>query len=58
MSGTALESIHGAALTRRTVVAAAVMLLLCKRSFAQGADFSNYNDIAMIASRGIRLLSA
>jgi len=63
MSGTALEGIDGAALTRRTVVAAALMLLLCKRSFAQGADFSNYNDIATIASRGktdevIRLLQS
>lgn len=41
-----------AALTRRTVMAAAVMLLLCPQSFGQGADFSGFNDIAIVASRG------
>lgn len=53
--------IDGAALTRRTVAAAALILLLCPRSFAQGADFSRFNDIATVAARGqtdelIRLL--
>lgn len=53
--------IDGAALTRRTVAVAALILLLCPRSFAQGADFSRFNDIATVAARGqtdelIRLL--
>jgi len=52
-----------AALTRRTVAAAAVTALLCPRSFAQGADFSRFNDIATVAAHGktdelIRLLQS
>jgi ankyrin repeat protein len=52
MVGRAFAGIDVAALTRRTMAAAAVMLLLRPRSFAQGADFSGYNDIATVAARG------
>ena len=63
MVGRAVNDIDFAALTRRTVVAAAVMLLLCPQSFGQGADFSGFNDIATVAARGktddvIRLLQS
>ena len=50
MVGRVVDGIDISALTRRTVVAAAMMLLLCPRSFAQGTEF--YNDIATVASRG------
>jgi len=40
MVGRAFDGVDVAALTRRTMVAAVVLLLLCPRSFAQGADFS------------------
>lgn len=61
MVGRASGGIDGVALTRRTVAAAALILLLCPRSFGQGADFSRFNDIATVAARGqtdelIRLL--
>jgi ankyrin repeat protein len=52
MVGRGLDEIDVAALTRRTVMAAAALLLLCPRSFAQGADFSRFNDIATIAAHG------
>ena len=63
MVGKACGGIDRAALTRRTVAAAALILLLCPRSFAQGADFSRFNDIATVAARGktdelIRLLES
>jgi uncharacterized protein len=63
MVGRAVDGIDKAVLMRRTVLVAAAMLFLCKRSFGQVADFSNYNDIATIAARGktdqvIRLLQA
>jgi uncharacterized protein len=63
MVGRAFDGIDVAALTRRTMVAAAVLLLLCPRSFAQGADFSGFNDIATVAAHGktdelIRLLQS
>ncbi len=51
MVGRAFDRVDVAALTRRTMMAAAVLLLLCPRSFAQ-ADFSGFNDIATVASRG------
>lgn len=52
MVGSAFGGIDVAALTRRTMLAAAVSLLLCPRSFAQGADFSRFNDVAVIAAQG------
>jgi ankyrin repeat protein len=52
MVGRALDGVDVAALTRRTMLAAAVLLLLCPRGFAQGADFSGFNDIATAAARG------
>lgn len=63
MVGRVFDGVDATALTRRTMVAAAVSLLLCPRSFAQGADFSRFNDIAMVAARGqtddvIRLLQS
>jgi ankyrin repeat protein len=63
MVGRAFDGIGIAALTRRTVVVAAAMLLLCPRSFGQGADFSRFNDIATVAAKGntddvIRLLQS
>ena len=63
MVGRAFDGIDVAALTRRTVLTAAVLLLLCPKSFAQGADFSRFNDIAVVASKGntddvIRLLQS
>jgi uncharacterized protein len=61
MGGRIVDGIDVAALTRRAAAVAAVMLLLCPQSFAQGADFSRFNDIAIVASHGktdelIRLL--
>jgi ankyrin repeat protein len=57
------KAFDGAVVTRRMVMAVATLVLLAPRSFAQIADFSNYNDIAILASRGktddvIRLLQA
>jgi len=52
MVGRGLDQVDVAALTRRMIVAAAVTLLLCPRGFAQGADFSRFNDIATIAAHG------
>jgi ankyrin repeat protein len=61
MVGRAFDRVDGAALMWRALLAAAMVMLLCPRSFAQGADFSGYNDIAIVASHGktddlIRLL--
>ncbi|HEY1506177.1 MAG TPA: ankyrin repeat domain-containing protein [Stellaceae bacterium] len=47
-----LKNMDGTALMRRTMVAGAVLLLLCPRSFAQGADFSGFNDVATVAAHG------
>ena len=63
MVARAFDGVDGAALTRRMMVTAAVMALLCRRSFAQGADFSRFNDIAVVAAHGqtdelIRLLQS
>ena len=64
MVGRVSGGIDGAALTRRTVAASALLLLLCPQSFAQGlADFSRFNDIATVAAHGktdelIRLLES
>ncbi|HEX3971399.1 MAG TPA: ankyrin repeat domain-containing protein [Stellaceae bacterium] len=52
MVGRVFDRVDGAALMRRVLLAAATVLLLCPRSFAQGADFSGYNDIAIVASHG------
>jgi ankyrin repeat protein len=52
MVGRASNGFDVATVTRRTVMAAAVMVLLCPPSFGQGADFSGFNDIAIVASRG------
>jgi ankyrin repeat protein len=57
------DAIEVAALTRRAAAVAAVMLLLSPQSFAQGADFSRFNDIAIVASQGktdevVRLLQS
>jgi uncharacterized protein len=48
----AFDRVDGAALTRRGLAAAAVLLLLCPRGFAQGADFSGFNDVATVAAQG------
>ena len=63
MVGRGFDGDDFAALTRRTVMAAAAMMLLCPRGFAQTADFSRFNDIATVAARGktdelIRLLQS
>lgn len=63
MVGRAFDGLGVAALTRRSVLAAAALLLLCPRSFGQGADFSRFNDIATVAAHGkteelIRLLQS
>ena len=63
MVGRRLDEVDVAAVTRRMVAAAAAMLLLCPRGFAQGADFSRFNDIATVAAHGktdelIRLLES
>ncbi len=52
MAGRVFNGVDATALTRRTMVAAAVLLLFCARSFAQGADFSRFNDIATVAAHG------
>jgi ankyrin repeat protein len=61
MAGRVVDSVAAAALTRRMVAVAAIMVLLCPRAFAQGTEF--YNDIAIVASHGktedvIRLLQS
>jgi ankyrin repeat protein len=48
----ALDRIDVVRLTRRALVTAAVLLSLCPRGFAQGADFSGFNDVATIAAHG------
>lgn len=64
MVGRAFDGSEIFALTRRSAVAAAVLLLLlAPRSFGQGADFSRFNDIATVAAHGktedlIRLLES
>jgi len=52
MVGSVFDDVDVTALARRTVLAAAVLLLLCPRSFGQAADFSGLNDIATIAAHG------
>ncbi len=52
MVGRVVDGIDIAALTRRTAMAAAMMLLLCPRGFAQGPGTAFYNDIATVASHG------
>lgn len=65
MVGRAFDGADVAALTltRRIVVAAAMLPLACAQSFAQAADFSRFNDIATVAAHGrtedvIRLLQS
>jgi ankyrin repeat protein len=48
----AFDRVDGAALTRRGLLAAALLVLLCPRGFAQGADFSGFNDVATVAAQG------
>jgi ankyrin repeat protein len=48
----AFDRVDGAALTRRGLLAATVLLLLCPRGFAQSADFSGFNDVATVAAHG------
>ncbi|HWE74918.1 MAG TPA: ankyrin repeat domain-containing protein [Stellaceae bacterium] len=50
--GRAFDYPAGAALARRAFLGAATVLLLCPRSFAQGADFSGFNDVATVAAHG------
>lgn len=63
MVGRAFGKMDIAALTRRSVAAVLLILLFCPRGFAQGADFSRFNDIATVAAHGktdelIRLLQS
>lgn len=63
MVRSAFDRIDGAGLMRQVLLAAAMLLLLCPRSFAQAADLSGYNDIATVAAHGrtdelIRLLQS
>jgi ankyrin repeat protein len=63
MVGRALDGGDTAALTRRCLMAVAVLSFLCGQCFAQGADFSRFNDIATVAAHGktdelIRLLQS
>jgi ankyrin repeat protein len=53
MVGRAFDGVDVAPLTRRTALAATVMVLLCRQSSAQGlADFSGFNDVATVAAHG------
>ena len=52
MVGLGCEEIDAATVVRRMAAAAALLLLLSPRGFAQGADFSRFNDIATVAAHG------
>jgi uncharacterized protein len=48
----AFDRVDGARLTRRSLVMVAVLLLSAPDGFAQGADFSGFNDVATVAAQG------